>query len=95
MLTTNYYFFVVRKALEEELLWVVSYEILPEDSESRQNAMSAQVWLSIESKRLQNEILELVNESEGSMMEDDNLLRVLNDSRRKTAECQHARRCAE
>ena len=43
------------KALEKELLWIISYEVLPEESEIRQNAMSAQARLSTESKRLQNE----------------------------------------
>ena len=43
----------------------------------------------------QNEILELLNESEGGMMEDENLLRVLNDSRRKTSgvTCNESRKC--
>ena len=82
------------KALEEELLSLISYEILPEDSEMKQNAMATRATLFTRGKLLQNEILELLNESEGSMMEDENLLRVLNDSRRKTSECQHAMKVA-
>jgi type IV secretory pathway ATPase VirB11/archaellum biosynthesis ATPase len=74
-------------ALTEEIMWIMSYDLFPEQSALRQQAIIDNTRLHVRKKQLQNEVLELLNESEGSMMEDERLINVLNDSRRKTMEC--------
>ena len=80
-------FSMSEEALRDEIIWILSYELFPEEAGNRQQCIIDKTKLCIQKKKLQNEVLELLNESEGSMMEDERLVHTMNDSRRKTLDC--------